>query len=193
VINEDWIQGGTGFGAHPHRDMEIITYVVAGCLTHQDSLGNKATISPNEVQRMTAGTGIVHSEANPEPKAETHLFQIWIKPERQGLAPSYGQKSFADELSSGKPVLVVSRDGRNGSISINQDADLYITRFAAAKVTTFVLRPKRSAWVQIVAGNVSVNGQVLKAGDAIAATDKGSLTVAGEQGAEVMIFDLRAA
>ena len=193
VINEDWVQGGTGFGAHPHRDMEIITYVVAGSLVHQDSLGSNALIRPNEIQRMTAGTGIVHSEMSPATNQETHLFQIWIKPERQGLPPSYGQKDFAAQLLSGNPVLVVSKDGRNSSISINQDVDLYITRFKEPNTIKFALKPKRAAWIQTIAGTVTVNGQVLKTGDAASVTDVSTIEIEGAPGAEVMLFDLMAA
>jgi len=192
VINEDWVQGGQGFGAHPHRDMEIITYVTSGQLAHRDSLGSTSVMSPNEVQRMTAGSGIVHSEMNPDPDRETHLFQIWIKPDHIGLTPSYGQKSFADELNSGQLVLVVSRDGRLGSIPIHQDVDLSIARFKEPKTTTVSLRPKRSAWVQVIAGKVTVNGHGLEAGDAAAIEDESTINLTADAGAEVMVFDLKA-
>lgn len=193
VINEDWIKAGRGFGAHPHRDMEIITYVVKGSLTHQDSLGNRAVIRPDEIQRMTAGTGIIHSELNPEAEQETHLFQIWILPERQGLAPSYGQRSFAEQLATGKPVLVVSRDGRDGSVAINQDADLYITRLESGGTVHFSLREKRVQWLQVVRGSVSLESQTLHAGDAASVSDLKQLALRGEPGTEFLLFDMQAA
>lgn len=191
VINEDWIKGGMGFGAHPHHNMEIITYVISGSLAHQDSLGNKAVIQPNEIQRMTAGSGIVHSEINPHSDQKTHLFQIWIKPEKKDLTPSYDQKSFAKQLDSEKMVLVVSSDGRNESVSINQDVDLYIARLKEQLTIEFEVHPQRQAWIQMVFGNITVNGQTIQIGDAMAITDEPKLTMSGGQGAEFLLFDLK--
>lgn len=190
VINEDRIEGGTGFGAHPHRDMEIISYVIKGALEHKDSMGTKAIIKPGEVQRMSAGTGIVHSEYNAMPDSETHFFQIWIQPKSRGGNPGYGQKSFEQELNSNKLVLVISEDGRHGSISIKQDADVYISRLAAGDRLDFSLRPSRGAWVQVISGHISLNGQKLTAGDALAITDEAALNITAEEKSELILFDL---
>ncbi len=148
VINEDRIEGGKGFAKHGHKDMEIISYVVKGALQHEDSMGTKAIIRPGEVQRMTAGTGVMHSEYNAKLNDETHFFQIWIQPKAINAAPGYGQKSFETELNAKKSVLVVSQDGREGSISINQDADMYISRLNKGDDFEFKLRPSRGAWLQ---------------------------------------------
>jgi redox-sensitive bicupin YhaK (pirin superfamily) len=190
VINEDRIAGGTGFDAHPHRDMEIISYVVTGALAHKDSMGNAAVIRPGEVQRMTAGTGVVHAEYNERPNEETHFFQIWVLPASRGDAPGYGQKSFAAELAAKKLVLVVSPDGRDGSISIRQDADLHLARLAAGDTVALPIRPGRGVWVQVVKGGVSVNGASLAAGDAAALENEPDLTIRGERDAELLVFDL---
>ncbi len=190
VINEDRIDGGTGFGAHPHRDMEIISYVVKGALEHQDSMGTKAIIRPGEVQRMSAGSGVVHSEYNQLPDEETHFFQIWIQPKSRGGEPGYGQKSFADELARKNLVLVVSEDGRDGSISIKQDADLYISRMKTDEELSFSLRSGRGAWVQIVSGGVSLNGRDLKTGDGVAVTGVDELRFLAAQPTEFLLFDL---
>lgn len=190
VINEDRIAAGTGFGKHPHRDMEIITYVVEGSLEHQDSMGHKEQIRPGEVQHMSAGTGVMHSEYNPDPAHPTHLLQIWIMPEKLGIKPRYGQKSFASEIASKPLVLVASKDGRDGSISINQDADMYISRLREGSSLHFGLKPERGAWLQIVKGTVSVQGNDLTAGDAIAVTDESAFEVISRQDAEIILFDL---
>jgi redox-sensitive bicupin YhaK (pirin superfamily) len=190
VINEDRIDGGTGFGAHPHRDMEIISYVVKGALEHQDSMGTKAIIRPGEVQRMSAGSGVVHSEYNKLADDETHFFQIWIQPKSRGGEPGYGQKSFAEELAKKNLVLVVSEDGRDGSISIKQDADLYISRLKADEELSFNLRSGRGAWIQIVSGSVSLNGRELKTGDGIAVTSVDELRFLAAQPTELLLFDL---
>lgn len=189
VINQDKIDSGTGFGAHPHKDMEIITYVVKGELEHKDSMGNVAKIVPGEVQRMTAGTGVVHSEFSVSPD-ETELFQIWIMPENNGGAPGYGQKSFAKELSSQKLTLVISPDGRDGSIPIKQNADLYISRLKSGQDISFEVRSNRGIWIQLISGELKINEQVISQGDA-AATDKAqTLLIKAHQDAEFMIFDL---
>jgi hypothetical protein len=190
VINEDRIDGGTGFGAHPHRDMEIISYVVKGALQHQDSMGTKATILPGEVQRMSAGSGITHSEVNAIKDDVSHFFQIWILPKTPGGAPGYGQKSFAKELESQKLVLVVSEDARDGSIGIKQDADLYISRLKAKESLEFTLRSGRGAWVQMVRGQVEVNGKKLQTGDAFSTESPGSLHFEASENSEFLLFDL---
>lgn len=190
VINEDRIEGGTGFGAHPHRDMEIISYVVKGALEHKDSMGTKAIIRPGEVQRMSAGDGVTHSEYNHQLEEETHFFQIWIMPKTRGGQPGYGQKSFEEALNTKKLVLVVSQDGRDGSIDIKQDADLYISRLKTNDEVEFKLRAGRGAWVQMVRGQVSVNGQVLETGDAASFTAEELLKLKANQDSEFILFDL---
>lgn len=190
VINEDRIEGGSGFGSHPHRDMEIISYVVSGALEHKDSMGTKAIIRPGEVQRMSAGTGVVHSEYNAIPDEETHFFQIWIQPNSRGGDPGYGQKSFESELNSKKLVLVVSQDGREGSIGIKQDADMYISRLDAKDQLEFRLRPKRGAWVQIVQGRLNINGTDVSAGDALSFENEELLKFKTSDKSEFILFDL---
>lgn len=190
VINEDRIEGGTGFGAHPHRDMEIISYVVKGALEHKDSMGTKAIIRPGEVQRMSAGTGVTHSEYNALPEEETHFFQIWIQPNKMGVAPGYGQKSFEEDLNSKKMVLVVSQDARDGSIGIKQDADLYISRLKKDDFVDFKLRANRGAWVQVVKGQLNVNGKELSTGDALSFENEELLTLKALDNSEFMLFDL---
>lgn len=189
VINEDRIAGGQGFGMHPHRDMEIISYVMRGSLCHEDSMGTKSEIKPGEVQRMSAGSGILHSEMN-DSDQETHFLQIWIIPNRLGEAPGYGQKSFASELTNKRLVLVVSEGGRDGSIAIKQDADLYISRLPVGESLEFQLRPNRGAWVQVISGAVDLNGTILRSGDAAAIEKAGPLTFKAEEMSELLIFDL---
>lgn len=190
VINEDRIEGGTGFGAHSHRDVEIISYVVSGGLQHEDSMGNKTVIRPNEVQRMTAGMGVVHSEYNANPTDETHFFQIWILPKAKGGTPGYGQKSFETELNTKKLVHVISQDGRDGSISINQDADLYISRLKAQDELDFKLRESRGAWIQVVKGDLTINGQSVKAGDALSFEKAETIQFKASADSEFLLFDL---
>lgn len=190
VINEDRIAGGTGFGAHPHRDMEIITYVIDGSLAHKDSMGNEAVIRPGEVQRMSAGTGVTHSEFNHEAGKATHLLQIWIMPATRGTKPTYGQKDFAAQLAAEPLVLVVSKDGRNGSISINQDADIYISRTKKGSKTPLTIRSGRGAWLQVVSGSVQLFGEDLAAGDACALSDVSAIEWRTQKDAEVLLFDL---
>jgi redox-sensitive bicupin YhaK (pirin superfamily) len=190
VLNEDRIEGGTGFGAHPHRDMEIISYVMEGALRHQDDMGNQAVIRPGEVQRMTAGTGVVHSEQNADPKREAHFLQIWIVPDKTGLKPGYGQKDFSAALDKGGLVLVVSKDGRDGSISISQDADLYIAKLPAGGQAQLSLRPQRGAWIQVLKGCVGVLGAELRAGDGAAVTSETQLGLQARDAAEFLLFDL---
>lgn len=189
VINEDFIRAQTGFGEHPHRDMEIISYVIQGSLSHKDSMGNESTIRPGEVQRMSAGVGVVHSEQN-NASEETHLLQIWIMPNAKGGAPGYGQKSFESELNSKDLVLVVSKDGRDGSIAIKQDADLYISRLKKSHEISFVLKPKRGAWVQLVKGKLAVNNLELLPGDGLSVEDESLLKIKAIEPSEFLLFDL---
>ncbi len=190
VINEDEVAAGAGFPMHGHRDMEIITYVVRGKLEHKDSMGNKAQVLPGEVQHMSAGTGVQHSEYNPQPDQDLKLFQIWIQPAKRGLKPSYGQKSFAKELDEGKLVLTASADGREGSIRINQDADLWIARPKKDDQLEFKLREQRYAWIQVLKGSIQVNQQNLNEGDAVAVGDESILQIRANEASEFMLFDL---
>lgn len=189
VINEDRVAPGQGFGSHPHRDMEIISIVLDGELEHQDSLGNKTRIRPGEVQRMTAGTGVVHSEYNPRPEAPVHFLQIWIVPRAEGLPPSYAQKAFPAEERQGVLRLVVSPDGRDGSITINQDAFLYRTTLAPGETVTHALDPARRAYVQVVGGTVKLGEATLAAGDG-ARLEGDDPVLAGVEEADVLLFDL---
>ena len=192
VINEDHIAGGGGFGTHPHRDMEIVTYVLAGALEHKDSTGTSAVMRPGDVQRMTAGTGIRHSEYNASRLEPVHLLQIWLLPEANGLQPGYEQTSFTTEEKRGRLRLVASRDGRNGSVTINQDADLYATILTGGDTVQHRLRPGRQAWLQVIRGDVAVNGLRLTAGDAAAVSDEPDLELSVADGeAELLLFDLR--
>jgi redox-sensitive bicupin YhaK (pirin superfamily) len=191
VINEDRVAGGSGFDTHPHRDMEIITVVLSGALEHRDSLGHRSVMKPGEVQRISAGTGIEHSEYNYSPVEPVHLLQIWILPERRGLTPGYEQKSFPPVNGNGSPLrLVASHDSREGSLHINQDADLYVGTLDAGALHEHALKPKRHAWVQVARGRVKVNDQVLEAGDGAAISEEKSLRLEGETSSQVLFFDL---
>ncbi|OFZ30678.1 MAG: quercetin 2,3-dioxygenase [Bdellovibrionales bacterium RIFCSPHIGHO2_01_FULL_40_29] len=190
VINEDRIQGGTGFGSHPHKDMEIISYVVSGSLEHKDSMGTKTIIRPGEVQRMSAGSGITHSEYNAMPQDETHFFQIWIMPNAKGGEPGYGQKSFEADLNSKNLVLVVSQDSRDGSIGIKQDADLYISRLKKQEQLEFKVRPTRGVWIQVVQGKITLNETEISTGDAMSFENEELLKIKALDQSEFMIFDL---
>lgn len=190
VINEDRIAGGTGFGSHPHRDMEIISYVISGALEHKDSMGTSAIIKPGEVQRMSAGSGVVHSEKNADPENETHFLQIWIQPKIRGGTPGYAQKSFAHDLDSKRMVLVVSENGRNGSLKIKQDADLYISRLTNGDVGEFKLRPQRGVWVQVVKGKLIINGEEISTGDALSFDNEDLLQFKALEQSEFILFDL---
>jgi len=190
VINEDFIEPAQGFPKHGHRDMEIITYMIDGELSHRDSMGNGETIRPNEVQRMTAGTGILHSEYS-SPSDRTHLLQIWILPEKNGLTPSYEQKLFPQEEKQGKLRLVASRGGDDGSVSINQDVKLFASILDNEDKVTHELANGRHAWVQLISGSVDVNGQLLETGDGAAISDETKLTIrALEDKSEFLLFDL---
>lgn len=190
VINEDRVAPGHGFPTHSHRDMEIITYVLEGALAHRDSMGNGSIIKPGEVQRMTAGTGVAHSEANPSPDQPLHLLQIWIMPNAQRLTPGYEQKMFTDELKQGKLCLIASIDGRDGSVTINQDALIYSTKLEAEQSVSTTLAPTRRAWLQVARGSVMVNGLELEQGDGAGLTDETNVELTGRDTSEVLLFDL---
>jgi len=190
VINEDRVAPARGFGTHPHRDMEIVTYVISGTLQHRDSMGNGSLIKPGEVQRMSAGTGITHSEMNPSPNEPVHLLQIWLLPERQGLTPSYEQKEFAETQRRDTLKLVASHDGRNGSVTIHQDVDLYGSLLSPGVTVELPLRPGRNAWVQVVRGALDVNGTTLAAGDGAAVATEQSVRLSAARDSELLLFDL---
>ena len=192
VINEDRIAPGTGFGTHGHRDMEIISYVLAGNLAHKDSMGNVKGIPPGDVQRMSAGAGVQHSEFNHAPNDTTHFLQIWIDPNVTGIAPSYEQKTFCDAQKRGVLRQVASRDGAQGSVTIHADAALYAGLFDGAEAATLALNPARKAYVFLVRGQITVNGQPLSAGDAALLAGESQLALSAGQDAEVLVFDLRA-
>ena len=190
VINDDRVAPGQGFGMHGHRDMEIVTYVLDGTLAHRDSLGNGSVLRPGELQRMTAGTGVRHSEFNPSDQQEVHLYQIWLLPERNGLQPSYEQKAFAEEERRGTLRLVASPTGEDGSLTIRQDARLYLSTLKSGETVAHLLNPGRYAWLQVLRGQVAVNGHFLSAGDGAAVSEEWKLEIRGDDDAEVMLFDL---
>ena len=190
VINEDRVAPHTGFPTHGHRDMEIITYVLAGALDHRDSMGNGSTIRPGEVQRMTAGSGVTHSEANSSETDAVHLLQIWILPNARNLKPGYEQKVFSDEDKRGHLRLVASSDGRDGSVTINQDAAIYATVLEAGSAATHQLGANRNAWIQVARGAITVNGVDLNQGDGAALSAETAITIAGREESEVLLFDL---
>lgn len=190
VINEDYVAPGRGFGAHSHQDMEIVTYVLEGALEHRDSLGTGSVIRPGELQRMSAGTGIVHSEMNASPTEPVHFLQIWIVPERRGIEPGYEQRAVPEEERRGRLRLVASRDGRDGSLTVHQDAELYAALLEPGESVAHPLRRGRSAWVQVARGAVMLNGVALKAGDGAAASEEELLTLSATEPAEVLLFDL---
>ena len=190
VINEDRIAPGTGFGTHGHRDMEIISYVLQGNLAHQDSMGNVKGIPPGDVQRMSAGTGVRHSEFNHAPNDTTHFLQIWIEPNQRGIPPSYEQKGFAEAEKRGQLRLVASPDGQDGSVTIHADAAMYAGLFDGAESAQIALDPQRKAYVHLVRGELEVNGERLSGGDAAVLDGETSLTLAKGSDAEVLVFDL---
>jgi quercetin 2,3-dioxygenase len=192
VINEDRIAPGTGFGTHGHRDMEIISYVLEGALGHKDSMGNGTSILPGDVQRMSAGTGVRHSEQNHAPNQSTHFLQIWIQPHRFGVEPGYEQKHFDPEEKRGRLRLVASHDGRDGSVSMQADAALYAGLFNGAEASRLDLNPVRKAYVHVVRGRLTVNGQRLTSGDALKLEGETSLVLGEGEDAEVLVFDLAA-
>ncbi len=190
VINEDRIAAGTGFGTHSHRDMEIVSYVLDGAIGHKDSIGNGATIVPGEVQRMSAGSGISHSESNQAPDKTTHFLQIWLLPNAQGITPGYEQKAFADAEKRGRLRLVASPDGRDGSVTIHADASMHAGLFDGAERAELALDPQRLGYVHLVRGQASINGQTLQAGDAAKLDGESRLVIEQGHGAEVIVFDL---
>jgi len=190
VINEDRIAPGTGFGTHGHRDMEIISYVLSGNLAHKDSMGNVKGIPPGDVQRMSAGSGVMHSEFNHAPEQVTHFLQIWIEPNVSGIAPSYEQKSFGDSEKRGRLRLVASPDAAQGSVRIHADASLYAGLFDGAESAALAIDPGRLAYVHLIRGQLQVNGQALAAGDAAMVAGESQLQIGAGRDAEVLVFDL---
>lgn len=190
VINDDRVAGGQGFGAHPHRDMEIISYVLEGALAHKDSMGTGAVIRPGDVQRMSAGTGVVHSEFNASRDEQVHFLQIWIQPDQRGVRPGYAQKTFADEEKRGRLRLVASRDGADGSITIHADARVYAGLFGAGESAELAIPAGRHVWVHVARGAVRVNGQEVVDGDGVALSDEAVVRLEGTSGGEVIVFDL---
>ena len=193
VINEDWVQGGRGFGSHPHHDMEIITYVLEGALEHKDSMGTGSVIRPGEVQRMSAGTGVTHSEYNASGSEPVHLLQIWLLPEQKGIAPSYEQREFPRFERQGKLQLLAAKESANGALKIHQDARLFAADLGSGQQVKHELAPGRHAWLQVARGGIQLNGQSLQAGDGAAVTSESELVVsANGKGtpAEFLLFDL---
>jgi quercetin 2,3-dioxygenase len=190
VINDDWVKPGAGFGTHSHRDMEIITYVLEGALEHRDSTGNGSVIRPGDVQRMSAGTGISHSEYNHSPTRPVHFLQIWILPERQGLAPGYEQRSFTPEELRGQWRLIAAKDGREGAVVIHQDVDVLAAQLAPGEQVSYRLQPGRYVWVQIASGAATLNGISLKKGDGVAVSEVAVLDLVAIDGSEALLFDL---
>ncbi|MGB7501950.1 MAG: pirin family protein [Azonexus sp.] len=190
VINDDLIAPGGGFGMHGHRDMEIVTYVTTGALAHKDSMGNGTAIPPGDVQRMSAGSGVRHSEFNDAPDQATHLFQIWIEPREKGITPGYEQKSFADAEKRGRLRLIASPDGAAGSVTIHADALLYAGLFDGGEAATLPLDPARKAYVHVARGTLAVNGHNLRKGDAALLANENNLTLSDGHDAEVLVFDL---
>ena len=190
VMNDDRIAGGGGFPMHPHRDMEIVTYVLEGALEHRDSMGNGSEIKPGDIQYMSAGTGVTHSEFNASKTQPVHLYQIWMFPDKQGLEPIYGQKNFTEAEKRGKLRLMVSPDGRNGSVKIRQDNELYASLLAKGETVKHELKRGRHGYVQVARGSVTLNGNTLDEGDGAAITKEQAVELTGVREAEVLLFDL---
>lgn len=190
VINEDRVSPARGFGTHGHRDMEILSYVLEGKLGHEDSLGTGSVIQPGDVQRMSAGTGVRHSEMNPSPDAPVHFLQIWLLPSKNGIAPSYEQKAFTDAEKRGRLRLVASPDGNDGSVLIHTDARLYAGLFDGGESAELELAPGRHAWVQVARGEIELNGQQLREGDGAALSDETRVSLREGRNSEVLVFDL---
>lgn len=189
-MNEDTVAPGQGFGTHPHNDMEIVTYVLEGALEHKDSMGNGEVLRPGEFQRMSAGTGITHSEFNPSSTESTHLYQIWLHPERAGIEPSYEQKRFPESERHNRLRLVASRNASDGSLLIHQNARIYLATLDRGKSVRHDLAPQRHAWLQVLRGKVSVNETQMQAGDGVAVSEEARLQIEATADAEVMLFDL---
>ena len=190
VINEDRVAGGQGFGKHPHRDMEIISYVLEGGLEHKDSMGTGAVIRPDDVQRMSAGTGVIHSEFNASPREPVHFLQIWLMPNRRGIAPSYEQKTFRRQDKAGRLRLVASPDGADGSVTIHTDATMFAGVFDAGQTAEHSLAAGRHAWVHVARGRARVNGTDVTAGDAVALSQERTVRIEGIDAGELLVFDL---
>jgi quercetin 2,3-dioxygenase len=191
VINEDYIAPGMGFPTHPHRDMEIFSYVVSGALQHRDSLGNGRVLKPGEIQLMSAGRGVQHSEYNPSPTEPTHMLQIWILPEAKNLDPSYTEWRPPADSQTAQKVLMISHDGRDGSAVIHQDADVWRVRLAPCQSVAHALAPAHGVWIQVVSGRAAINGTSVAAGDGAAATDETELTLTASDATEALLLDLR--
>jgi redox-sensitive bicupin YhaK (pirin superfamily) len=189
VINDDLVMPRMGFGKHPHRDMEIITYILSGQLAHQDSMGNGRTITTGEFQYMAAGTGVQHSEQNPSGTEAVHLLQVWIMPDEKGVKPRYAEKSMKD-AATGALHLITSKTGRDGSMAIHQDADLWLAKLDANQTVTHNLAPGRHAWLHVAEGEVTLNGETLTGGDAAAVTGESALELSGAKPSQVLLFDL---
>jgi redox-sensitive bicupin YhaK (pirin superfamily) len=190
VINDDRVSASSGFGKHSHRDMEIISYVLSGALAHEDSLGNGSTIVPGDVQRMSAGTGVTHSEWNHSKSEAVHFLQIWIVPAQKGAPPGYEQKRFAPEALRDTLTLIASSDGRDGSVTVHQDAAIYATKLSPGRSVALALAPGRHVWVQVARGTLELNGTRLGEGDGAALSDEAKLALQGTSDAEVLVFDL---
>jgi len=190
VMNDDRVAGGGGFPMHPHRDMEIVTYVLDGALEHRDSMGNGSVIKPGDIQYMGAGTGVTHSEFNASETESVHLYQIWMFPEKQGLKPRYDQKTFSEAEKRGKLRLLASPDGREGSVKIRQNNELYASVLAKGERVKHELQPERHAYVQVARGSLTLNGRKLDEGDGAAISGEGTVKLTGEKDAEVLLFDL---
>ena len=190
VMNEDFVAPGQGFGTHPHHDMEIVTYVLEGALEHKDSMGNGEVLRPGEFQRMSAGTGITHSEFNPSDSDPVHLYQIWLFPERKGIEPSYEQKGFPEHERRNRLRLVASRNGDDGSLLIHQDARIYLSSLDVGSEVRHELTDGRHAWLQVLRGSVSLNGHRLETSDGVAVSDETLLAIKANDAAEIMLFDL---
>jgi quercetin 2,3-dioxygenase len=190
VMNDDRVAGGAGFPTHPHKDMEIVTYVLEGALQHKDSMGNGSVIKPGDIQYMSAGTGVAHSEFNASEKEPVHLYQIWMFPDKKGYKPAYDQKHFDDADKRGKLRLLASPDGRDGSIKLRQSNDLYATVLGKGESVKHSLQPERHAYVQVARGSVTLNGKTLDTGDGAAVSAEKSLELTGVNDAEVLLFDL---
>jgi quercetin 2,3-dioxygenase len=190
VINEDRVKPGEGFGTHAHRDMEILTWVLEGALEHKDSMGNGSIIRPGDIQRMSAGTGVTHSEFNPSRDEPVHLLQIWLLPRQRGLSPSYEEKGFPPETRRGGLRLIAARDGRAGAVTIHQDADLWTALLEPGEFVRYILEAGRHAWLHVAAGSVAANGMALRAGDGAAMSDEKVVEVTARDRSEILLFDL---